>query len=458
MSIRSTGNANVLPPNADSEGALGPAHATRVRYLVLAAGCSMALLTYAHRLGFAVFTPEIKRDFGLTDQGVAYLASAFLFAYGLCQVPAGIAGDRLGARRLLTLFVVGWSLVTAIIALLPPVGHLPGTKGASLLEPLVALLILRALFGMAQSGAFPVFTRVLADWMPLTERASAQGAIWTASRLGGALIPFVLAWLFRVFDGWRVPLEILSGAGLLWSVAFWYWFRNRPEDVARVNAAELALIRAGQTSLAGPRLATPWRRILGSRSVWFLCLMYGSCGPAGNFIFTLLPVYLRDHRNLPAETVAWLVGLPLAVGFVACSLGGIVSDYLIRRPGGRKWGRRANGIAGLALAGLAFAAIGWVEDVWLLGLVLCAVQFGNDFCMGPAWAAAGEIGQRYAGTVSGTMNMTSNVAGAAGAAVAGYLFDQGHAAWVFFAFGGIWIAGALCWLGIDVTKPVAADV
>ncbi|HZW31409.1 MAG TPA: MFS transporter [Isosphaeraceae bacterium] len=437
------------------DGAPPTARATRVRYWVLAAGCSLALLTYAHRLGFAVYAPEIKRDFDLTDQGVAYLMTAFLVTYGICQVPAGLAGDRLGARLVLPLLVVGWSLVTAAIALLPGVAQTAVRPRAFLLEPLVLLLILRALFGASQSGAFPVFTRVLADWMPLTERASAQGAIWTASRLGGALLPFVLAWLPRVFGGWRVPLEILSGLGLLWGAAFWCWFRNRPEDEGRVNAAERTLIRAGQTAAADRPAAVPWRRILGSRNVWFLCLMYGSCGPAGNFIFTLLPVYLRDHRHLPPDTVAWLLGLPLAVGFVACSLGGVVSDWLIRRGVSRKWGRRVNGLAGLALAGLAFAAMAWVEDGWLLGLVLCATQFGNDFCMGPAWAACADIGEGSAGTISGAMNMTSNIAGGAGAALAGYLFVRGHAGWVFVAFGALWMAGALCWLGIDVTKPLA---
>jgi predicted MFS family arabinose efflux permease len=240
----------------------------------------------------------------------------------------------------------------------------------------------------------------------------------------------------------------------LWSVAFWHWFRNRPEDVPRVNAAERALIRAGQFS-AGPTPATPWRRMLGSPSVWCLCLMYGCCGPAGNFMFTLLPLYLSDHRHLPSETRAWLLSLPLAGGFVACSLGGLGSDWLIRRWGSRKWGRRINGVAGLALAGLAFAATALVHDVWLLALLLCLAQFGNDFCMGPAWAACADIGERYAGTLSGTMNMTSNFTGAVGATVAGYFFEQGQAELVFFIYGGIYLVGALCWLGIDVTKPLA---
>src|SRR5207248_11351052 len=175
--------------------------------------------------------------------------------------------------------------------------------------------------------------------------------------------------------------------GLLWRAAFWPWFRNRPAESRQVNDAERTLIRAGKGAgreAAGP---VPWRRILGSRSFWFLCGMYGGCGPAGNFMLLSLPYYLRDHRRLSPETTTWILEAQLAVGFVACTVGGVVSDRLIRRWGSRKWGRRATGLFVLTLAGLTFAASVWVENPWALGLLLSLAQFGNDLMMGPAWAA-----------------------------------------------------------------------
>ena len=76
--------------------------ATQVRYQVLAVACVLAVLTYINRLGFNVGAPEIKRDLGLNDQDMGYLASAFLIAYGLFQMPGGFLGDRLGGRHVLT--------------------------------------------------------------------------------------------------------------------------------------------------------------------------------------------------------------------------------------------------------------------------------------------------------------------------------------------------------------------
>ena len=59
---------------------------------------------------------------------------------------------------------------------------------------------------MFQAGGFPTLGRVIADWMPITERGSAQGSIWMFSRWGGALIPFLLIWLFRVWGSWPIPV------------------------------------------------------------------------------------------------------------------------------------------------------------------------------------------------------------------------------------------------------------
>ncbi len=36
------------------------------------------------------------------------------------------------------------------------------------------------------------------------------------SRWGGALIPFLLTWLFGVWGGWPVPFLLIASLGLLW--------------------------------------------------------------------------------------------------------------------------------------------------------------------------------------------------------------------------------------------------
>jgi sugar phosphate permease len=432
----------------------GAARPTQVRYQVLAAACVLAVITYIHRLGFAAGNAAIMRDLGLSNAQMGDVAAAFLVAYGLGQVPGGLLGDRFGARHLLTILVLAWSFLTGAVAL------------AAFLPAVVALrfgylLVNRFLFGLVQAGGFPVLARVLADWMPTPERGFAQGAMWTFSRLGGAIVPILLARLFYVCGSWPVPFVLIAGLGVLWCAAFWPWFRNRPEEMRQVNAAERQLITAGRASgAASARRSSPgplpWRQMLGSVSVWSVCLMYGCTGFAGNFFTSMMPLYLSAHRHLSDRTAALLAALPLAAGVVACIGGGVVSDWVIRR-WGRRWGRPLVGGSGLVCAALSFLSLLWVKDTWLLGLLLSATFFFNDLTMGPAWAACADIGERYAGTLSGAMNMTGAFAGAVATALVGRLFDAGRAELMFVLFAASWLLGALCWLGVDVSKPIAGD-
>ena len=421
--------------------------ATRVRYQVLAAGCSLAMLTYIHRQAFVRALPEIKNGLDLTTEQMGYLASAFLFAYGLFQVPCGLFGDRLGARHLLTILVLASSLITGLTALanmLPMGGP----------WPFVFLFSLRFLFGIFQSGNFPIWARVMTDWIPLSERGTGQGTFWMFSRLGGAVSPFFFLWLLQYFGTWTTPLWVLSGLGLLWCALFWPWFRNRPEDMKRVNAAERELIAAGRVARPERPGPVPWSLMLRSVNIWALCLMYGFVGFSGNFITNLLPLYLADNRKLSSEATTWLAGLPLACGIVSCALGGFLSDWIIRRSGSRKWGRRLSASIGLALAGLALLAVPWVHATWLLAVLLSSSFFFNDMNIGPAWAACADVGEHYAGTISGAMNMIGQFAGAAGMAFAGAMLYRGQSELLFIVFACSYAAAACCWLAIDVSKPL----
>jgi sugar phosphate permease len=467
------GHKELLPPEPDvSPRPAAPGRPTLVRYQVLAFGCTLALIAYIYRVGFANLGHDLKEQFHLGDQEWGYLLAIFLLSYGAFEVPWGVLGDRFGARHVLAVVSVASALLTGAVALAVLV---PGDRSISLPAslswsagqevgyrlalPFAFLLALRFLFGAVQAGLFPPLSRAMADWMPVQERGTAQGLIWMTSRLGGFLAPLVLFYLVFWLGGWARAMAALTVLGILWTAAFWPWFRNRPEGMPQVNAAERARIAAGRAAAPPPGAARiPWRALLRSRSVWALCLMYGCSGFAGNFFVTFLPTYLRDHRHLTADQTKWLSGLPLACGIVGCGLGGLISDAIIRRTGNRRWARRVPGVVGLAGAGAAVLSTVWVRDPILLGVLLCLTFFGNDLTMGPAWAACADIGERCAGTLGGKMNMVGNlVGGTTGTLLTGYLLERHQVVAIFVVFACTFCLGSLAWFGVDVTRPLEAE-
>ena len=95
------------------------------------------------------------------------LMSAFFWPYALCQIPAAMLAQRLGARSALALYAVMWSLATAGLAM----GEL-GWMTAS-----------RAFMGVAQAGLVPVGVMVMSRWFPKTAQASAAAGYQAVSRL-----------------------------------------------------------------------------------------------------------------------------------------------------------------------------------------------------------------------------------------------------------------------------------
>ena len=424
---------------------------TRVRYAVLGWACALAIITYLQRAGFGANLTELRRDLGLGQGDVGWLTASFMIAYGLFEVPWGAAADRRGARTILAVIAVGASVLTAAVALTGPLR-------VSWVLALGVIVVLRFAFGAFQAGIFPSLSRVMADWMPITERGSAQGFIWMSSRIGGFLAPIVMTAIYRWSGSWQWPLVIAAAVGILWAVGFRPWFRNHPNEMPGVNEAEIGVISAGRAPKRKVEShAVPWGLMLRAPNVLFLCAMYGCLAYSGNFFLFMLNDYLKTQRQVTADQAMWLTALPFGCGVFACVGGGMLSDRIIRASGHRRWGRRIVGAAGLTLAAVCITITPFVTDLILLGFLYCLTFIGNDLAMGPSWAAASEIGERHAGTVGGAMNMIGSFAAAIAAIVAARLFKNDYVQLPFVLFGAAYILGALCWLGVDVTRPLVVE-
>lgn len=429
-------------------GPHGPARPTRRRYLVLGAACALAVVTYIHRAGFQSISTDLLADLRMDERDLSAMTVAFMIAYGLFEIPWGRLGDRFGSRRLLAAVVLGGSLMTAAVAL---AAFLPRARSVEL----AFLLSLRFLFGMFQAGTFPLLSRALADWMPSTERGLAQGVLWMSTRLGGTLAPLVMGGLLLLVGNWRYPLAIGAALGLVWCLAVLPWFRDRPEQSPRVNEAERRLIASGRAA-RGPAShhGAPWGAMLRSSNVWALWMMYGFLGYSGNFFLFQNANYLEKSRLFDKSTTMWLTMVPFAFGVLACVTGGALSDVIMRRVRDRRLGRRVVGASGLTLAGSMALLVPHVGSPVALGVIFGLLFLGNDLSMGPAWAAASDIGERHAGTLAGGMNMVASLMAALGAYVAGQLQHGGQLTLLFVVISAAYFLGALCWLRVDVTETL----
>ena len=157
---------------------------TRIRHLVVFVAMLMAVLLYLDRfcVGFAV--DYIREDLRLTQTQISWFISAFFWSYALAQVPSGWLSDRYGARIMLAIYVLSWSVFTAMI-------------GA--VYSFAMLLFARVGCGLGQAGAYPTSASVVSKWVPFPNRGLASAIVAFGGRAGGALAPLLTASLIVFF-------------------------------------------------------------------------------------------------------------------------------------------------------------------------------------------------------------------------------------------------------------------
>ena len=450
------------------------APATRIRYGVLAFLCALAFILYLDRICISQAATDMEAELGISHTQMGFVLAAFTVAYGLFEIPTGRLGDRFGSRGVLTRIVIWWSVFTMLTGCvwrfsLDSGWHL-GLPGMSwgvplVLNSFVVLLLIRFLFGAGEAGALPNTARVLARWFPATARGPAQGMINTAALLGGAVAPVAAQALIHS-AGWRWAFVCFGSLGLVWAAAFCSWFRDDPALHAGVNDAERRRISAGSSPRQLTHEAIPWRAVLASANVWLAGLVITCAAFCSYMYFSWYPTYLKKGRGVDDQQAGWLAGMVLLGGAVGGTLGGFLSDWLVRRTGSRKWGRRLIGVAGLGSAAVALGLGVRCDQPVLAALLTALASFCANLHMAAWWGVATDISGKHVGSLFGLMNSLGVPGAVASQLYLGRFADwrislgyTGRDAWDpgFFAYIVALTLGAFAWLFLDATVPVEPE-
>jgi sugar phosphate permease len=416
------------------------------RWYILGLICLMYLITYLDRVNISTAAPEIRKEFGFDQITMGAIFSAFVWAYALFQVPGGWLSDRFGARPVLATIVAYWSVMTAATA---------AATGA------FSFIVIRFLFGVGEAGAFPGATRAMQLWYPRSERGFVQGLTHSASRLGAAIAPPIVVLIVTTL-GWRWVFYISGAVGFFWSLWWYVSYRNLPEEHGLVNRAELERIRGfdetgkiKQAAVEREAANVPWGTLLRSPNMWAIMCAYFTYVYCLYIFLTWLPSYLVDFRHFTLVKVGLFASLPLFAGVIGDTVGGVASDWLLKRTANAKLARRSVAIVGLLGCAVFMVAAGVTEDPYTAVYSLTAAMFFLECTIGPSWAVPMDCGGKYSGTVSGMMNMAGNFGGALSPLVFGVLAQYENWGAPFIVSAVLLVGGAAIWaLWLDPDRSV----
>jgi len=458
---------------------------TRVRFVVLAALCAAAAISYMSRncLGVAVADGKIGRELQLSDRQMAWIMSAFFATYSVFQIPSGWTVQTVGSRRALPLFASVWSLATSAMGLA---------------TGFVSLFAAQLGMGLAQAGVFPASTQSIGQWMPSTRRAVACGWLASCMSAGGAVAVALTGWMLQEMS-WRWVFAVFCLPGLIWASVFYLWFRDTPAEHRGVNAAELENIRGadseailplparherredrgeGKAQEEGPPLPGPllpsqgrererhalpeaptaysssgkaeaarvWQPILTSVPMWLICGQQFFRAAGYIFYGTWFPKFLKETRGVSTLEAGYLTSLPLLATVVGALVSGFVIDWILVKTGSRRWSRQGVAIAAMVGCGFFSLLAYFAKDA---GFAVFLITAGSlcAACGGPcAYATTIDMGGKQVPLVFSMMNTAGNL----GAFLCPVVVERIVAAtgnWnlVLLFFTGIFFSAALCW-------------
>ncbi len=259
-------------------------------------------LMFAVWLMFGVLGIPIRDEFGLTDVQLAWVVAVAVLNGAIWRLPAGIAADRFGGRRVF----IAMLLITAIPAFL-----------VSTATSYSHLLFYAFLVGFA-GNSFSVGIAWVSAWWPQRQQGFALGVFGAGNvgasvtkLIGPALIAAIPAAGFfdgLVPGGWRFVPFLYVILLLVLAVATWIWTPHRE-------------IRPGQGRSIGSML-TPLRQLRVWRFSFYYLVVFG----AYVALAAWLPKYYVDVYGMPLSQAALLTALFIFPASLLRPFGGYLAD------------------------------------------------------------------------------------------------------------------------------------
>ncbi len=307
-----------------------------------------------------------------------------------------------------------------------------------------SLLVVRIIFGMGEGPYGSATNKLVSNWFPRRQHASAVGWANAGTPLGGAIAGPIVG--FIALCPWlagRLHRDCDSSA-CAGSMAWMLIVTERPEQHPRTSPEELAEIAADpEVPSVGGNVHLS--RLLVRPAVLSTAFAFFGYAYILYFFLSWFPSYLTMQQHLSIKSMSFVSAIPWLLGFIGLAGGGMVCDAILHLTGNPILSRKIVLVGGLLIAAACVALAGEVGSVGsAVALMSVSVLFmyltGSTY-----WAIILDtIEKARVGGVSGFVHLIANLAGIVAPAATGYMVQaSGSFTSAFVLTGAIAVIGAL---------------
>ncbi len=393
---------------------------TNVRWIVVAVLFFITVINYADRATISIAGPAIAKELKMDAIAMGYIFSAFGWAYVICQLPGGWLLDKFGSKKVYALSIFLWSVFTLFQGL---VGFLTGATA------IITLFCLRFLVGAAEAPSFPANSRIVAAWFPASERGTASAIFNSAQYAATVIFAPIMGWLVHNF-GWHYVFTVMGVLGILF-VLVWQKYIHNPKEHPMINEAEVqyieqggALVNMDQDNKSGSKQEGPnlhyIKELLRNRMMVGIYVAQYCINALTYFFITWFPVYLVQARGMTILKAGFAASVPAIFGFAGGVLGGIISDYLLKKGYSLSVARKVPIVLGMLLS-MSMIICNYVDTQWMIVAIMAMSFFGKGIgALG--WAVNSDTApKQIAGLSGGLLNTCGNLSSITTPIAIGYI-------------------------------------
>jgi D-galactonate transporter len=398
---------------------------SHIRFWIIATLFLISSINYASRATLGIAGKPLASEFHLDSVQLGYLFSAFAWAYAIGQIPGGGLLDRYGSRPVYLWSITLWAIFTGLQAFVPYLSFVP---------VMISLFILRLALGFAECPSFPANARIVANWFPNSERGTAS-AIFNASQYFSvvAFTP-LMGWLAQ-YHGWQSVFFWMGVIGLIGAAIFWV-IVDSPARHKHISKREYQFIEQGGALVNLDRPAAkaqPIRwgilgQLLANRMLLGIYLAQYCITALTYFYSTWFAIYLIEARHMSLAKAGFAAAGPAIAGFVGGVLGGVASDYLLKRGVPLSRARKTVILIGLVIS-CAILLCNYTDSQAMIMLFMSIAFFGKGVAA-LGWAVMSDAAPREATGLAGSVfNLFGNAAGIFTPIVIGYILNATNQDW-----------------------------
>lgn len=326
----------------------------------------VALLSALDRVAMSVAIIPLSNEFHLTDTVKGEISSIFSVGYGLGIIPAGLLVSAVSPRLIMAWGVALWSLATFGTPIAANMIHMiqssTGVTDAMTSEEVTAsviyiaentvpLLFIRSIMGAAESVVLPTIQRILANWIPPSQKSLSIATVYSGFQIG-TVCAYTLSPSVMESFGWRGLFYIYGMIGALWLVPWWLFAKDEPDyatdvDVRNRDGAHLVVEQRlvdenGEEAVGimGSKLSSweeasnvfkdaPWKALLTSKATWAITIAHAAnnWGLYNNLSWT--PTFYAEQYGLNVKESAFLSVLPSVAGAICGLVAGYTADKVL---------------------------------------------------------------------------------------------------------------------------------